>query len=31
DELEQQVVGVFEGEVVGASVRRGSVTEIGGI
>ncbi|MCI66060.1 hypothetical protein A2U01_0087318, partial [Trifolium medium] len=30
-ELEQQVVGTFEGEVVGSSVRHGGVIEIGGV
>ncbi|MCI95859.1 hypothetical protein A2U01_0117158, partial [Trifolium medium] len=30
-ELEQQVVGIFEGEVVGSSVRNGGVTGIGGV
>ncbi|MCI70522.1 hypothetical protein A2U01_0091785, partial [Trifolium medium] len=30
DELEQQVVGTIEREVIGPSVRRGNVTEIGG-
>ncbi|MCI69976.1 hypothetical protein A2U01_0091239, partial [Trifolium medium] len=29
-ELEQLVVGAFEGEVVGPSVRHGGVAEIGG-
>ncbi|MCI89251.1 hypothetical protein A2U01_0110539, partial [Trifolium medium] len=31
DEPEQQVVGTFEGGVVGPSVRRGNVTKIGGV
>ncbi|MCI74691.1 hypothetical protein A2U01_0095955, partial [Trifolium medium] len=30
DEFEQQVVGTFEGGVVGPSVRHGGVTEISG-
>ncbi|MCI49044.1 hypothetical protein A2U01_0070287, partial [Trifolium medium] len=29
NELEQQVVGIARGEVVGPSVRHGGVTEIG--
>ncbi|MCI88692.1 hypothetical protein A2U01_0109979, partial [Trifolium medium] len=29
DEIEQRVVGTFEGEAVGPSVRHGGVTEIG--